>query len=158
MGVARRNDVNSPTNSVAGSGPEAARLPLERPRRRLPVALLGLAALAAVLTLSIQAFTRSVVYYRTPTEVLASPGEQVRLSGKVTPGSIVFDSARGLVTFTVADAGATIRVVFAGTAPDTLKDEALAVAEGKLDAGGVFRADKLFARCPSKFESRKPGG
>jgi cytochrome c-type biogenesis protein CcmE len=126
---------------------------LERPRRRLPFLVLGLAGLAAFLGLGISAFQGSVVYYLTPTEALDATGEDIRVSGTVVPGSIVFDSARGTVSFLVTDGTTDMPVVFEGAAPDTLKDEAEAVAEGVVQPDGTFQAVRLFARCASKFES-----
>lgn len=140
------------------SEPQGTTLALERPKRRAPVALLALVALLAIVGVSLTVFKRSVVYYKTPTEVLASSGTQVRLSGKVVPGSVAFDPARGLVSFVVTDGTTKMPVRFAGPAPDTLKDDAEAVAEGTLGADGTFEAKKLFARCPSKFATKKSGG
>ncbi len=113
--------------------------------------------LAVVGVFAYSTFARSVVYYRTPTEVLAAPGERVRLAGTVVPGSIVSSAAEGKVSFRATDGASTLLVVFEGAVPDTLKDEAEAVAEGSLGPDGVFRADKLFAKCPSKFQSETPG-
>jgi len=42
--------------------------------------------------------------------------------------------------------------------PDTFKDHAQAVAEGKLDASGVFHATKIQAKCASKYEAQVPQG
>lgn len=128
-----------------------------RPRRTPLLVLLGVVVLAVVGVFAYSTFARSVVYYRTPTEVLAAPGEQVRLAGTVVPGSIRSSAAEGTVSFRATDGASTLQVVFEGAVPDTLKDEAEAVAEGSLGPDGVFRADKLFAKCPSKFESETPG-
>ncbi len=132
----------------------SAALGLEQKRPLLPLVLLGVVAVAGVALLAFRAFSRSVVYYLTPTEVLASPGRQVRVSGKVVPGSISFFPAEGKVSFAVSDGTTSLKVEFAGTAPDTLKDDAEAVAEGSLGDDGIFHATKLLAKCPSKFEGK----
>lgn len=129
----------------------------ERRQSRAPLLLLTFIVLGAFFAVGYTMFTRSVVYYRTPTEVAAQPGEHVRLSGKVVAGSIHRDVAAGTVTFDVTDDTTTMTVLFRGPAPDTLKDGAEAVAEGALGTDGVFRADKLFAKCPSKFQSKTGG-
>jgi len=129
----------------------------ERRRSRWPLVLLGIFVLFAFVSLGYTMFARSVVYYKTPTEVLSMPGEHVRLSGTVIPGSITNDVNTGVVTFTVTDPeGTEIKVLYEGAAPDTLKDEAEAVAEGSLATDGTFHAEKLFARCPSKFSAKTP--
>jgi len=127
---------------------------LVRRRRRTPLVVLGLIAAAILSATLFGVFRRSVVYYMTPTEVTASPGQRVRVSGTVVAGSISFLPAEGKVSFSLADERSTVRVEYEGAAPDTLKDGAEAVAEGTLSPEGVFRADKLFAKCPSKFEGK----
>jgi cytochrome c-type biogenesis protein CcmE len=51
-----------------------------------------------------------------------------------------------------------LKVQYVGTdpLPDTFKDGAQALADGKLDRSGVFRANKIQAKCASKYEA-KPG-
>jgi cytochrome c-type biogenesis protein CcmE len=130
----------------------------ERRRSRWPLVLLGLFVLLAFFAVGFTMFTRSVVYYKTPTEVLTMPGEHVRLSGTVVDGSIANDVSQGIVTFTVTDPkGSQVKVLYQGPAPDTLKDGGEAVAEGSLGTDGMFHAEKLFARCPSKFSTKTPG-
>lgn len=126
----------------------------ERRRSRLPLLLLALIVLGAFLAVGFTMFSRSVVYYETPTEVAAHPGEHVRISGTVVQGSIRKDIAAGMVVFDVTDGRTTVTVEYRGPAPDTLKDRAEAVAEGALASDGVFHAEKLFAKCPSKFQSK----
>jgi len=131
---------------------------LERSRGRLPFVILGVALLATFGVLGYTMFARAVVYYRTPTELLARPQEQnVRLSGKVVPGTIEQSVTEGTVSFVVTDGNSQVPVVYKGPAPDALKDEAEAVAEGSLGADGVFHAVNLMAKCPSKFESKTGG-
>lgn len=125
---------------------------------RLPLVLLGIAVVGAIAAVAYTMFTRSVVYYRTPSEVLRMPGQHVRLSGQVVDGSIRTDPSAGTVRFAVSDGSATVPVVYRGPMPDTLRDEAEAVVEGQLGRDGVFHADVLFAKCPSKFEAKVPQG
>lgn len=136
------------------TGPAKAPDGYERRQSRGPLLLLVLIVLGAFFAVGYTMFSRSVVYYKTPTEVMALPGEQVRISGTVVPGSIRKDVASGVVAFDVADEQTTVTVEYRGPAPDTLKDRAEAVAEGTLGSDGVFHADKLFAKCPSKFQSK----
>jgi cytochrome c-type biogenesis protein CcmE len=129
----------------------------ERRPSRAPVLLLALIVLGAFLAIGYTMFTRSVVYYKTPTEVQAMPGQHVRVSGRVVGGSIVRNVEADVVTFALTDGRSTVPVRFEGPAPDTLKDGADAVAEGSLGPDGTFHADKLFAKCPSKFQSKAGG-
>lgn len=128
---------------------------VRRPNR-LPLALLGIAVMAAMATVGYTMFTRSVVYYYTPTEVLQLQGADVRISGEVVDGTISADASTGTVRFEVTDGTTVVPVLYRGPMPDTLRDEAEAVVEGRLGADGVFRADVVFAKCPSKFEAKDP--
>lgn len=134
---------------------------LEATRSRRPLVLLGVLALVGVVALGVGAFKKSVTYYVTPTELMAQTsantgaGHPVRVSGTVVAKSISFDAGHGIVKFRITDTKTTLPVLYTGTAPDTLKDGAEAVAEGSLDSRGVFQAGKIFAKCPSKFEKKK---
>src|SRR6202035_811113 len=72
------------------------------------------------------------------------PGKRFRLGGLVQPGSLVC-GARS-VTFDVADGSAKLPVAFAGSLPDLSREGQGVVAEGALDASGVFRADTVLAK------------
>ena len=86
----------------------------------------------------------------------------------VAPGSIERDVAGKQVRFRVVNdpphaggpPGTPLEVVLRSLeTPDLFKDGAEVVVEGRLAAaGGVFQADKLFAKCPSKFEARQASG
>lgn len=141
---------------------DAASGDLEAKHNKKPLAILGVAALAAILLMTAGIFKKSVVYYSYPSEVMASPasfaGKVFRLQGTVIPGTIQYDDASGVTTFQVVDPTdetTTMTIVYPHTAPDTLKDEALAVAEGEYK-DGEFQATTLFAKCPSKFTAKTP--
>ena len=50
----------------------------------------------------------------------------------------------------------TLKVVYSGIdpLPDTFKDGAQALADGKLGPDGVFQASKIQAKCASKYEAK----
>ena len=47
-------------------------------------------------------------------------------------------------------------MVYNGVKPDLLRDEAQAIMTGKLGADGVFYADELLLKCPTKYEDAVP--
>jgi len=111
----------------------------------------------------------SFAYYQSLAEFQASEsvrnGEPVRVHGYVRNGSIQRDVAGREVRFTVqntpphagGDPGAQLDVIFASLeTPDLFKDGAEVVMEGRLRSGSpdAFLADKLLAKCPSKFEGK----
>ncbi len=100
-------------------------------------------------------------YYKTVSELRDMNPEaktkRLRVAGDVEPGSIV---RRGKeVEFVLAQQTEKLRVIYQGSdpLPDTFRDRAQAVADGKLTPEGVFHATRIQAKCASKYEA-KPGG
>jgi cytochrome c-type biogenesis protein CcmE len=99
-------------------------------------------------------------YYKTISE-LGQMGDQaygkrLRVGGDVESGSI--QRAGSQVRFVLVQDKLKLKVAYTGTdpLPDTFRDGAQALADGKLDKDGVFRAAKIQAKCASKYEA-KPG-
>ena len=105
----------------------------------------------------------SFAYYQNLAEFQAAPqadaGSPVRVHGYVALESIERDVAGRQVHFTVVNdpphgggnPGAGLRVVYTSLeTPDLFKDGAEVVIEGFV-ADSVFEADKVMAKCPSKF-------
>lgn len=151
-------DEGPPDGGPPDGGPQpvlpAGGLPLERRPNRLPLVLLGLLALGALGWFAVDAFQGSVVYYLTPTEAVeGTPDGVFRLAGNVSDGSMTRDPSDGTFRFAVTDGTTTVPVRFDGRPPDALDDGAEAVAEGRLGDDGVFVADRVLARCASRFEA-----
>ncbi len=93
----------------------------------------------------------AVSYFVTPEELAVGDGRtgSVRLGGRVAAGSMHRDGS--LVTFSVTDGRATFPVRFRGEIPDTLKEGTDVVAEGRVSAQDVLVADRVLAKCSSKF-------
>jgi cytochrome c-type biogenesis protein CcmE len=101
----------------------------------------------------------SMAYYLTVGELLdrraALAGADIRLSGSVAADGLVRDQVAGTLQFQVTDGTRVIPVRYRGVVPDAFKPGADVVVEGRYD-GAAFTAERLFAKCPSKFEA-KPG-
>ncbi len=97
-------------------------------------------------------------YYKTIPELAqmgsAERHERLRVGGDVQPGSIV-RNALG-VAFVLHQGAKTLNVIYSGTdpLPDTFKDNAQALADGRLGPDGVFQASKIQAKCASKYEAK----
>lgn len=97
-------------------------------------------------------------YYKTIPELKqmgsAAQGQRLRVGGDVKPGSIAKNGGR--VSFVLHQDAKTLNVVYAGTdpLPDTFKDNAQALADGRLGPDGVFEASKIQAKCASKYEAK----
>lgn len=97
-------------------------------------------------------------YYKTIPELAqmgsAARGERLRVGGDVQPGSIQ-KSAAG-VAFVLHQGVQTLKVVYSGTdpLPDTFRDNSQALADGRIGPDGVFQANKIQAKCASKYEAK----
>ncbi len=89
------------------------------------------------------------------TDVLegAAPDREVKVHGRLAR----IDSSLRPLRFAVADKehpGKTIEVICDATRPDTFQLTYDVAVQGRYDADkGVFRADKVFTKCPSKYEA-----
>ncbi len=83
--------------------------------------------------------------------------KRLRVAGNVAPGSIKRQGTH--LEFQLAEEGRTIPVVYAGSEapPDTFKDNAQALAEGKYGRDGVFHATNIQAKCASKYAPKQQG-
>ncbi|HWQ52979.1 MAG TPA: cytochrome c maturation protein CcmE [Bryobacteraceae bacterium] len=100
-------------------------------------------------------------YYKTVSEVgqmgAQAEGRRLRVAGDVEGGSIKRKGSR--VEFVLVQEGQRLNVAYNGSdpLPDTFRDGAQALADGKMGPNGVFQASKIQAKCASKYEA-KPGG
>src|SRR5436305_6021955 len=116
---------------------------MTRKQRRLTIIGGSLAVLVVAAALVLNAMRDSIVFFSTPSMVAEKhiqPGKRFRLGGLVQPGSLVRGEKLS-VTFQVADSSASLPVSFQGILPDLFREGQGVVAEGAIDASGVFRAD-----------------
>ena len=108
-------------------------------------------------------------------------GRSLRLSGAVDGESIVYDAATLTLTFTMAhvpgsnseieaggglaevlhqavedESASRINVEYIGPLPDLMRHEAQAIVTGHLGDDGVFYADELLLKCPTRYEEEVP--
>jgi len=145
----------------------------------------GLLIVAAVVYLVISSTQASAQYFLTIEELEAKGadvlGRELRVSGAVIGDSIQYDPQTLDLRFTVAHIPgdnkdieaqgglgevlhaavvdperARIEVLYNGPMPDLLRDEAQAIMTGKIGEDGVFYADELLLKCPTKYEEAVP--
>ena len=145
----------------------------------------GLLILAAVVYLIVSSTQANAEYFMTINELKskgpAVVGKNLRVSGAVLGDTIQYDPQTLTLSFDVAhvpgdnkevDAQgglaavlhaavtdptrARLKVVYSGPKPDLLKNEAQAIMTGHLDAQGVFHADELLLKCPTKYDNAVP--
>src|SRR6201987_1877222 len=121
---------------------------MTRKQRRLTMIGGAVAVLAVAAALVLNALRDSIVFFSTPVMVAEKhipPGKRFRLGGLVEKGSLV----RGdhlAVSFKVSDGSAMLPVTYTGILPDLFREGQGVVAEGALDASGVFKADTVLAK------------
>jgi len=145
----------------------------------------GALILAAVVYLIFSSTQASAEYFMTVDEVKAEGasviGKSLRLSGAVLGDTIQYDADTLTLTFDIAHVSGDnleieeqgglaevlyqavndpsrqrVSVVYVGPKPDLLRGEAQAIMTGKLSDDGVFYADELLLKCPTKYEEAVP--
>jgi cytochrome c-type biogenesis protein CcmE len=145
----------------------------------------GMVILAAVVYLIASSTQASAEYFMTVDEMqaqgAAAVGKSLRISGAVIGDTIQYDADSLTLTFDVAQVSADnaviekqgglaevlhqavvdptrqrIKVVYVGVKPDLLRNEAQAIMTGQLGSDGVFHADELLLKCPTRYEQAVP--
>jgi cytochrome c-type biogenesis protein CcmE len=80
-------------------------------------------------------------------------GKRLRVAGDVASGSITRSGRQ--VRFVLVQNDRKLPVIYDGVdpLPDTFRDGAQALADGRLGPDGVFRASRIQAKCASKYEA-----
>lgn len=126
-------------------------------RRRLT--LLGFLLVgAAVAGVVGTALSGALVYYVTPTELLAQPASRdVRLYGVVVPGSVAWQSTSSTLSFRVTDGTTEVAVDTQAIPTALFRDGIGVVLLGRTTAPGRFRAEELLIKHSEVYEPLRPG-
>jgi cytochrome c-type biogenesis protein CcmE len=109
----------------------------------------GLAVLGVAAALVLNAFQSNLVFFFTPSQVVAKEAPQARpfrIGGLVEPGSLKRDGTSLTVHFRVTDTAQTIPVTYTGLLPDLFKEGKGVVAQGTLGPDGAFHATEVLAK------------
>ncbi|MDP2660760.1 MAG: cytochrome c maturation protein CcmE [Dehalococcoidia bacterium] len=119
------------------------------------VLAVGAIVALAVIYLVYSGIASTSMYYMTVDELLsgkiAASEEQLRISGAVVDGTVQSDSKNMTLRFTAAGETKNVPVVYRGVVPDSFKPGAEVVLEGRLTSAGIFEANNLLAKCPTKY-------
>ncbi len=145
----------------------------------------GLIILAAVVYLIISSTSAGAQYFFTVDELYdkgeSAYGTPARVAGAVIGETIEYDAENLTLRFTVAHMPADneildeegglaealyravndpsrkrLQVVYYGVKPDLLQHEAQAIMTGQLGEDGVFVADELLLKCPTRYDEAVP--
>ncbi|MCC6922492.1 MAG: cytochrome c maturation protein CcmE [Nitrosomonas sp.] len=121
-----------------------------KPRhKKLAVITAGVTALGFAAVLVLNAFQSNLVFFFSPTQVIANEapvGKSFRVGGLVEEGSVKREQDSTTVRFSITDTAEAIQVVYTGILPDLFREGKGVVAQGKLDSGGIFKADEVLAK------------
>jgi len=99
--------------------------------------------------LTLRAFQENMLYFYSPTQVLAGEppqGRKFRLGGLVEEGSLVRQPGELKVKFIVTDLHNELPVTYEGVLPDLFREGQGVVAHGYLQPDGSFRAEEVLAK------------
>ncbi len=145
----------------------------------------GLLILAAVVWLIASSTKANAEYFMTIDELKQQGqsviGKNLRVSGAIVGDTIQYDPQTLTLTFDVANVPGDnkeidaqgglaevlhqavidpnrnrMSVVYVGPKPDLMRNEAQAIMTGHLGEDGVFHADELLLKCPTRYEEAVP--
>ena len=101
-------------------------------------------------------FSSSVSYYLTVSEFFSKGtglyDTSVRVAGKISDNPIDWNAEELELRFTITEGDENMTVVYRGAKPGGLKAGSSILVEGKYSSEGIFRANQLILKCPSKYE------
>lgn len=145
----------------------------------------GLLIAAAIVYLIVSSTQAAAQYYLTIDELMADKesvaDRELRISGAVEGDSVSYDADTLTLRFTIVNVpaglneieeqgglakvlhdavndpdAARLPVVYNGPKPDLLRHEAQAIVTGHLSEDGVFYAEELLLKCPTRYEEEVP--
>jgi len=121
-----------------------------KPRhKRIAAIALGVVALGVATALVLSAFQKNLVFFFTPSQIAsneAPQGRTFRIGGMVEKGSVRRQADGVTVQFAVTDTAKSVPVTYRGQLPDLFREGKGVVAQGRLGADGVFRANEVLAK------------
>ena len=118
-----------------------------RKTRRIQMLVFGAVLLGASAMLVSFAFRDSIVFFFSPTELLAEqrrPDQLLRVGGLVVNGSLVRGEGEAS-TFEITDGNGVVAVSYTGVLPDLFNEGQGVVSEGYL-RDGTFQATEVLAK------------
>lgn len=118
-------------------------------RRRMVIVGTIFLGVAAAVTLGLQGMQDSMLYFRSPTEVLsgeAADGRDFRLGGMVREGSVERQTGELEMSFEITDFENSITVRYTGITPALFGEGQGVIAIGSMEGNNLFRAREVLAK------------
>ena len=125
-------------------------------RKRLSIIIFIAMSLSAATGLIIFVMGQNINMFYTPSQVAngeVSSGTNFRIGGMVKEGTVEESQDSLQVDFVTTDYVSDVMVRYEGILPDLFREGQGVVAEGQIDANGVFQASKVLAKHDENYMS-----
>lgn len=130
-------------------------------RRTATVVIASVIVIGAFTYLMLGNLESDVVYYYTPSELLAKGDaaydRAMRLGGQVAPGSVNWNADALDLKFRVREGGKEVLVHSKGAPPQMFRDGMGVVVEGKYRKDGIFESTNLIIKHSEEYRAPKDG-
>jgi cytochrome c-type biogenesis protein CcmE len=123
-------------------------------RQRLMIVLLVIVGASAAVGLAAYALRQNINLFFPPADIVAGKvqvGKKIRAGGMVVKNSLQRSPDSLQVRFVITDFTANVTVQYTGILPDLFAEGQGVVANGVLDANGVFQASEVLAKHDEKY-------
>lgn len=118
-------------------------------KQRLFLVLFIVIGVSVAVGLTMFALSQNINLFYSPKQIAAGEAPidtRIRAGGMVVDGSVKRDQKSLTVYFDMTDYESTVTVEFTGILPDLFREGQGIVAQGKMDAQGVFQAVEVLAK------------
>ena len=125
-------------------------------RKKLGIILFIAAGLSVAVGFTAFALKQNINMFYTPTQVAegeVGAGQHFRIGGMVKTGTVLGATDSLKVNFVTTDFVSDVPIQYEGILPDLFREGQGIVAEGEMDAAGVFQASRVLAKHDENFMS-----
>lgn len=117
--------------------------------------IVGVVIIATFLVWGLTSFVSTTVRYVSIEEVAQSKGT-VQVMGKINFAAMQYDTDHSQLVFEIIDPtdeteSRRLKIIYGGVVPGNFEQATSVVAKGRY-TDGVFHADQLLVKCPSKYQ------
>jgi len=125
-----------------------------------PAYILVILLLVVSLVVTLFSFSGAIAHHVTIAEAIKRPGETVQVPGVIVKESVVYDPQKSELRFDVlgvdpktkqADPSMRMTIVYPEPKPENFDTATKVEAIGRYE-NGVFRAQNLLVKCPSRYQ------
>lgn len=127
-------------------------------RKKLSIILFIAAGLSVSVGFILYAMSQNINLFYTPSQVAqgeVNVGQRIRIGGMVKEGSVESAADSLQVRFETTDYVHAVPIHYEGILPDLFREGQGIVAEGTVDAAGVFQASRVLAKHDENYMSQE---